>query len=131
MESKRQIIEDVVASLKLARTLRHRPLIDSLLDSTCEALESTLVREAPPLPKSPSSEPEEPAKSTGTKYRYVNFIADITPYLKTLHPGRNQKLNFSEGAKLWKAHKHLDDYETILAVAASAATDAAKDITPE
>jgi hypothetical protein len=133
MDPKRQIIEDVIASLKLARTLRHQPLIDSLLSSSSEALESTLVTEArnQPLPRSPVSEPEEPVKSTGTKYRYVNFIADITPYLKTLHPGRNQKINFSEAAKLWKTHKHLDDYETILAVAASAAIDAAKDISPE
>jgi hypothetical protein len=133
MEPNRQTIEDVIASLKLARTLRHRPLIDSLLDSTCEALESTLVtaERYQPLPKSPSSEPEEPVKSTGTRYRYVNFIADITPYLKKLYPGRNQKINFSEAAKLWKEHKHLDDYETILATAAAAATDAAKDITPE
>jgi hypothetical protein len=128
MEPNRQIVEDVVASLKLARTLRHRPLIDSLLDSTCEALELALVH---PLPKSPNSEPEEPVKSTGSKYKYVTFIADITPYLKKLYPGRNQKLNLTEAAKLWKAHKHLDDYETILAVAASAATEAAKDITPE
>jgi hypothetical protein len=133
MEPNRQIIEDVVASLKLARTLRHRPLIDSLLESSCEALQSTLVIEArhQPLPSSPSSELEEPAKSTGTKYKYVTFIADITPYLKKLYPGRNQKLNLTEAAKLWKAYKHLNDYETILAVAAAAATDAAKDITPE
>ena len=133
MEPGRQIIEDVIASLKLARTLRHRPLIDSLLDSTCEALESTLVAEArpPPLPKSPVSEAEEPVKSTGSKYKYVTFIADIIPYLKKLYPGRNQKLNFIEAAKLWKSHKHLEDYETILAHAAAAATDATKDITPE
>lgn len=137
MEPGRQIIEDVVASLKLARTLRHRPLIDSLLESTCEALESTLVMEArlkanaQPLPNSPVSETEEPVKSTGSKYKYVTFIADITPYLKKLYPGRNQKINFIEAAKLWKSHKHLDDYETILATAAAAATDATKDITPE
>ena len=132
MDSNRQIIEDVIASLKLARTLRHRPLIDSLLDSTCEALESTLAEAChPPLPKSPVSEPEEPVKSTGNKYKYVTFIADITPYLKKLYPGRNQKLNFIEAAKLWKSHKHLEDYETILAHAAASATDATKDITPE
>jgi hypothetical protein len=119
MDGQQQIIEDVIAALKLARELRHRPLIDSLLESTRQALESTLAKEAP----------AEPVKVTGTKYRYVNFIADITPYLKSLYPGRPQKVNFSEAAKLWKAHKHLDDYDKILAAAAAEA--ASTDICPE
>jgi hypothetical protein len=122
MDGQRQIIEDVIAALKLARELRHRPLIDSLLDSTRQALESTLVSEPEPQP--------EPEKPTGSKYRYVNFIADITPYLKNLYPGRPQKVNFSEAAKLWKAHKHIGDYDKILAAAAADATSSA-DICPE
>ena len=118
MDGQRQIIEDIIAALKLARELRHRPLIDSLLDSTRQALESTLVAQP------------EPEKPTGSKYRYVNFIADITPYLKNLYPDRPQKVNFSEAAKLWKAHKHIGDYDKILAAAAADATSSA-DICPE
>ena len=129
-----QIIEDVIESLKLTIRLRHRPMIDSIIEGAREALESTLI--LPPLPNSPISEPEEPVKSTGIKYRYVNFIADITPCLKSLYPGRSQKLNFSEGAKLWNKYKHLDDYESILVSAAAAATETAaieseKDVTPK
>ena len=118
MEQNTTVIEDVQASLMLARSLHHRPLINSILESCSQALDTLLCQENSPV-ELPSSESEQEettsSKRGGTKYN--NFVSDINQNLRSLYPERSQQQRIADAAKLWQTHKHLGDPDAILSAA--------------
>jgi len=118
MEQHTTVIEDVQASLTLARSLRHRPLINSLLESCSQALDTLLCQENSPVESpSPESEQEEIASSNRTGTKYTNFVSDINQNLRSLYPQRSPQERIADAAKLWQTHKHLGDPDAILSAA--------------
>ena len=118
MDSRREIFEDIQSTLLLARRLRYRPIINQLLDSSCQALNVILQGIEAPVAQAVEEQDEtasSSSKRTGSKY--TAFIADIIPSLRSFYPERSQQERMSDAAKLWKRHKHLADHEAILKAA--------------
>jgi hypothetical protein len=127
--SVRQIITDVIAALELAHRLKHTPLLHDLLESSRDALEEALLHmdmPAPPPPTLVEPLPESPAVSVISSKRasttYTDFIGQILPIIRRLHPSRNQKTNLTDAARLWKAHRDLKDPDEIFKAAQAQAT---------
>lgn len=126
--SVRQIITDVIAALELAHRLKHTPLLHDLLESSRDALEEALLHmdmPAPPPPPAVEPLPESPAVSVSSKRAsttYTDFIGQILPIIRRLHPSRNQKTNLTDAARLWKAHRDLKDPDEIFKAAQAQAT---------
>jgi aspartate carbamoyltransferase catalytic subunit len=117
MESRREIIEDIQSALLLARRLRYRPIVNQLLDSTCQALNVILQDTQPPAEVKEEQDETASSSSKRTGTKYTAFIADIIPNLRSIYPERSQQERMADAAKLWKRHKHLADHEAILKAA--------------
>lgn len=135
MERARKIVSDVIAALELARRLKFEPLLHDLLESSQGALEEALydlneaikeevtaVVDATPqpvaLPPSPQESLSDGASSSGRRgTRYTEYSTALWPFIRQLYPDRPHKENVTEGAKLWKLFRHLDDLDQIIAAA--------------
>jgi hypothetical protein len=107
------VVSEVAICLRMVQKLKHRPLVDKLLQCCAETLENDLEEpELPPLPASPVPELEP---ETGTKY--TRFISGIMRHLHGLCPKRPQKHNLTEAARLWQLHKDLNDLDLIISAA--------------
>lgn len=91
----------------------------------------TLTPNTPPPPAPAVSPIDGHSVVTGTTARraatiYNEYMAEILGFLRSLHPFRPHKLNFSEAAGLWNRHKNAGDLPDIVAAAINSARVAAE-----
>ena len=114
-------MQDVIATLELARRLRHTPLLHDLLESSQGALEEAMAgldtsTDMPPLPPSPPCSISPPSSTTkGSKY--TDYVSEIYPFLRRLNSSLNNKQNMALAGKLWTTHRCLGNHDAIVAAA--------------
>ena len=123
MDPARLIMQDVIATLELARRLKYTPLLHDLLESSQGALEEAMAgldtsTGMPPLPPSPPCSVSPPSSTTNTKgSKYTDYVSEIYPFLRRLNSSLNNKQNMALAGKLWTTHRCLGNHDAIVAAA--------------
>ena len=112
------VVSEVAQCLRMAQKLKHRPLVDKLLQCCADTLENDLEdEELPPLPKSPVGELIEESLEPEKGTKYTRFMSRMMRYLYGLCPKLPQKNHLTEAARLWQLHKDLNDLDLIISAA--------------